>query len=147
MYTRWLVAVELSTGLHPEPRTRWRATLNCSFEPESDFRTVWNGCSRDIQQKPLRAQGCGRWTVAVNFLVGISAENQVFNTLSMVGSGVQIHGSSYGPRSALVAALDLFSKEIIQAHVSEEPLENVNEIIEELRSSDLLGRKVVVARV
>ncbi|KAJ7611190.1 hypothetical protein FB45DRAFT_1119792 [Roridomyces roridus] len=91
---------------------------------------------------------------AVNFpvsprvvLVGISAENQVFNTLDMVGSGVQIHGSSYGPRSALVAALDLFAKGTVRAHVSEHPLESVNEIIEELRASDVLGRKVVVPRV
>ncbi|KAJ7602761.1 hypothetical protein FB45DRAFT_219204 [Roridomyces roridus] len=90
---------------------------------------------------------------AVNFptsprvvMVGISAENLVFNTLSILSSEVQIVGTSYGPRSALVAALDLFAKGTVRAHVSEHPLEDVNQIIEELRSSDLLGRKVVVAR-
>ncbi|KAJ7611199.1 chaperonin 10-like protein [Roridomyces roridus] len=80
-------------------------------------------------------------------LVGISAENLVFNTLAILSSEVQIIGSSYGPRSALVAALDLFAKGTVRAHVSEHPLENVNQIIEELRASDVLGRKVVVARM
>ncbi|KAJ7602758.1 hypothetical protein FB45DRAFT_1046569 [Roridomyces roridus] len=76
-------------------------------------------------------------------LVGISAENLVFTTLAILSS----EADSYGPRSALVAALDLFAKGTVRAHVSEHPVENVNEIIEELRASDVLGRKVVVARM
>jgi propanol-preferring alcohol dehydrogenase len=62
-------------------------------------------------------------------LVGISAENLVFSTADIVSSGIQstfdflfkcfrihdhlsyaVHGSEYGPRSALVHALDLFAK-------------------------------------
>ncbi|KAJ7910474.1 hypothetical protein B0H13DRAFT_2012154 [Mycena leptocephala] len=77
-------------------------------------------------------------------LVGISAENLVFSTFDIVGSGVQIHGSSYGPRSALVAALDLFAKGTVRAHVHSEPLENVNEVIDELRAFEITGRKVVI---
>ncbi|KAJ7764922.1 chaperonin 10-like protein [Mycena metata] len=79
-------------------------------------------------------------------LVGVSAENLVFNTLDIVGSGVQIRGSSYGPRSALVAALDLFVNGTVKAHVHAEPLENVNKVIDELRASEITGRKVVMPR-
>ncbi|KAJ7641593.1 hypothetical protein FB45DRAFT_359806 [Roridomyces roridus] len=78
-------------------------------------------------------------------LVGISPDNLVFNTVSIIQSGVQILGSPYGPRSALVAALDLFANGTVRAHVSSEPLENVNKVIDELRSFTVLGRKVVVA--
>ncbi|KAJ7485078.1 hypothetical protein B0H11DRAFT_1806390 [Mycena galericulata] len=80
-------------------------------------------------------------------LVGVSAENLVFNTVDIVTSGVQIHGSSYGPRSALVAALDLFAKGIVHAHVHSEPLENVNKVIDELRAFEITGRKVVIPHV
>ncbi|KAJ7644866.1 hypothetical protein FB45DRAFT_862117 [Roridomyces roridus] len=78
-------------------------------------------------------------------LVGANPENLVFNSLDIVSSGVQIHGNTYGPRSALVAVLDLFAKGIVRGHVHEEPLENVNKVIDEPRSSEILGRKVVVA--
>ncbi|KAJ7139985.1 hypothetical protein C8R43DRAFT_1202064 [Mycena crocata] len=77
-------------------------------------------------------------------MVGISFENLVFNTIDLVTSGVQIRSSSYGPRSALVAALDLFAKGTVRAHVHSEPLENVNKVIDELRAYEILGRKVVV---
>ncbi|KAJ7745589.1 hypothetical protein DFH07DRAFT_869662 [Mycena maculata] len=82
-------------------------------------------------------------------LVGVSAENLVFDTLDIVVSGVQIHGSTYGPRSALVAALDLFSKGVVRAHVHSEPLENVNKVIDlgtrnQLRAFEIIGRKVVI---
>ncbi|KAJ7086355.1 hypothetical protein B0H15DRAFT_939527 [Mycena belliarum] len=77
-------------------------------------------------------------------LVGVSAENLVFSTLDIITSGVQIRGSSYGPRSALVAALDLFAKGIVKAHVHSEPLENVNKVIDELRAFEITGRKVVI---
>ncbi|KAJ7116704.1 chaperonin 10-like protein [Mycena epipterygia] len=77
-------------------------------------------------------------------LVGISAENLVFDTVDLVGSGVQIHGTSYGPREALVAALDLFAEGTVRAHVHSERLEDVNAVIDELRSFEITGRKVVV---
>ncbi|KAJ7611197.1 hypothetical protein FB45DRAFT_320395 [Roridomyces roridus] len=78
-------------------------------------------------------------------LVGANPENLTFNSLSILGSGIQIRESTYGPRSALVAALDLFAKGIVRGHVHEEPLESVNKVIDELRSSEILGRKVLVA--
>ncbi|KAJ6580706.1 hypothetical protein B0H19DRAFT_930641 [Mycena capillaripes] len=77
-------------------------------------------------------------------MVGVSAENLVFSTLDILTSGVQILGSTYGDRSALVAVLDLFAKGTIRAHVHSEPLENVNKVIDELRAFEITGRKVVI---
>ncbi|KAJ6632395.1 chaperonin 10-like protein [Mycena sp. CBHHK59/15] len=77
-------------------------------------------------------------------MVGVSAENLVFSTLDIIGSGAQILGSTYGPPSALVAALELFSKGIVRAHVETEPLENIGKVINELRSFEIIGRKVVI---
>ncbi|KAJ7186971.1 hypothetical protein C8R46DRAFT_1058472 [Mycena filopes] len=77
-------------------------------------------------------------------LVGASAENLVFNTIDVIGSGVQIRGSSYGPRSALEEALRLFAEGTVKPHVHTEPLENVNKVIDELRAFEITGRKVVI---
>ncbi|KAK6977899.1 hypothetical protein R3P38DRAFT_3294951 [Favolaschia claudopus] len=77
-------------------------------------------------------------------LIGASSENLVFNTFTTVGSGIQIITSEYGQRSDLVAVLDLFAKGIIKAVVHSEPLENVNKVIDELRSFEITGRKVVI---
>ncbi|KAJ7764921.1 hypothetical protein B0H16DRAFT_1413833 [Mycena metata] len=82
----------------------------------------------------------------VNFPSSPSLVLVVFNTVDIIGSGVQIRGSTYGPRSALVAALDLFAKGTVKAHVHAEPLENVNKVIDELRAFEITGRKVVVPR-
>ncbi|KAJ7139983.1 hypothetical protein C8R43DRAFT_1131721 [Mycena crocata] len=83
---------------------------------------------------------------AVNFpsrpkcvMVGASAENLVFTTLDIIGSGVQILGTTFGERNDLVTG-------IIRAHVHSEPLENVNDVIDELRAFQITGRKVVVPR-
>ncbi|KAJ7139988.1 hypothetical protein C8R43DRAFT_1131726 [Mycena crocata] len=78
--------------------------------------------------------------------VGISFKNIVFNTIDLISSGVSIHSSAYGPRSALVAALDLFAKGTARVHVQCESLENVNKVIEQLRASEVIitGRTVVI---
>ncbi|KAJ7152930.1 chaperonin 10-like protein [Mycena filopes] len=77
-------------------------------------------------------------------LVGINAENLAFNSMDVIGSGVQVLGSSYGPRSALVQALKLFAEGTVKAHLHAEPLENVNKVIDELRAFEITGRKVVI---
>ncbi|KAJ7640355.1 hypothetical protein DFH06DRAFT_1215822 [Mycena polygramma] len=79
-------------------------------------------------------------------LVGVSAENLAFNTEDIITSGVQIRGSSYGPRSALVAALKLFAEGEVRAHVDSKYLDEVNEVIDDLRAFKITGRKVVMPR-
>ncbi|KAJ7152928.1 chaperonin 10-like protein [Mycena filopes] len=59
-------------------------------------------------------------------------------------TNAQIRPSSYGPREALVTALDLFAKGTVRAHVHSAPLEKVNEVIDQVRAFNIVGRKVVV---
>ncbi|KAJ7137171.1 hypothetical protein C8R44DRAFT_608177 [Mycena epipterygia] len=80
-------------------------------------------------------------------MVGFSAEKLAFSTVELISFGIQIRSSTYGPRSALVAALDLFATGAVRAHVHSEPLENINKVIDELRSFEIVGRKVVVPKV
>ncbi|KAJ7310954.1 chaperonin 10-like protein [Mycena albidolilacea] len=77
-------------------------------------------------------------------MVGVSAENLVFSTLDTIATGVQILGSTGGEQDDLAAVLDLFAKDVIHAHVSSEPLENINKVLDELRASAYTGRKVVI---
>ncbi|KAJ7440230.1 N-benzyl-3-pyrrolidinol dehydrogenase [Mycena latifolia] len=77
-------------------------------------------------------------------MVGLSAENLVFSTLDILTTGVQILGSTYGDRSDLVTVLDLFAKGTVRAHVHAEPLAHINKVIDELRASQITGRKVVI---
>ncbi|KAJ7278382.1 hypothetical protein C8J57DRAFT_163655 [Mycena rebaudengoi] len=77
-------------------------------------------------------------------VVGVSAETLGFSTFDLIGNGISILSSSYGPRSALTAVLDLFAKGTVRAHVHSEPLENVNKVLHELRALQITGRKVVI---
>ncbi|KAJ7265532.1 chaperonin 10-like protein [Mycena rebaudengoi] len=79
-------------------------------------------------------------------LVGASAETLGFATLDIITTGISIISSQYGPRSALIAVLDLFAKGIVRAHVHSEPLENINKVLDELRAVQITGRKVVIPR-
>ncbi|KAJ7187020.1 chaperonin 10-like protein [Mycena filopes] len=72
-------------------------------------------------------------------LVGVSADNLVFDTIDIVGSGVQIRGSSYG-----IVFKNHCCQGTVKAHVHAEPLQNVNKVIAELRAFDITGRKVVI---
>ncbi|KAF7371188.1 alcohol dehydrogenase [Mycena sanguinolenta] len=77
-------------------------------------------------------------------MVGVSAENLVFNTLDIITTGVQILGSTGGEQDDLAAVLDLFAQGAIRAEIHTEPLENINGAIDELRSFRVTGRKVVI---
>ncbi|KAJ7653895.1 GroES-like protein [Mycena polygramma] len=77
-------------------------------------------------------------------LVGVSVENLVFFSASTVVSGVQILSSTYGPKSAIEEVLDLFAKGTIRPRIERESLEHVNKALNELRASQVTGRKVVV---
>ncbi|KAJ7463176.1 chaperonin 10-like protein [Mycena latifolia] len=68
--------------------------------------------------------------------VGFSAENLVFMDGATIASGVQILSSAYSSQPDLEEVLDLFAKS--------ERLANVNKVINELRSFQITGRKVVV---
>ncbi|KAJ7596378.1 GroES-like protein [Mycena floridula] len=81
---------------------------------------------------------------AVMASVGLSGETTNFSPLLAVAAGVQILSSSYGPRSAAVAALDLFAEGIVHPHVKTIALSEVNDAIDDLRAYRTLGRQVVL---
>ncbi|KAF7368802.1 alcohol dehydrogenase [Mycena venus] len=114
------------------------------FTVDTTIDFIANNQTFNLAMAALRGNSVNFPSSPTLVLVGISAENLVFNSFDIIGSGVQIHPSSYGPRSALVAALDLFAKGSVRAHVHCEPLENVNKVIDELRAFEITGRKVVI---
>ncbi|KAJ7472021.1 chaperonin 10-like protein [Mycena latifolia] len=98
---------------------------------------IANNQTFNLATAALRRNGTNFPSSPSLVLVGANADNLVFNTLDIIGSGVQIRGNPYGPPSALVAGT-------VKAHVHSEPLENVNKVIEELRAFEITGRKVVI---
>ncbi|KAJ7577394.1 GroES-like protein [Mycena floridula] len=77
--------------------------------------------------------------------VGLSGESLFgFNPLSTITTDVQILPSLYGPRSAAVAALDLFAKGAVQGHVKTLSLHEIHDALDDLRAFRTVGRKVVV---
>ncbi|KAJ7187018.1 chaperonin 10-like protein [Mycena filopes] len=83
--------------------------------------------------------------IANNQSEGVSSETKIpSDPFNLAMAALRVVGSTYGPRSALVEVLNLFAKGIVKAHVSSEPLENVNKVIDELRAFEITGRKVVI---
>ncbi|KAJ7857903.1 GroES-like protein [Mycena leptocephala] len=77
--------------------------------------------------------------VMVNFLTQVLWLNLTSHFLVL--------GSSFGERDALVTVLNLLPRYgTIHAHFHSEPLENINKVIDELRASEITGRKVVIPR-
>ncbi|KAJ7472105.1 hypothetical protein FB451DRAFT_1090298 [Mycena latifolia] len=119
-----------------------KTTAGFTVDTTIDF--IANNQTFNLAMAALKGNDVNFPSSSALVLVGVSAENLVFSTADVITSGVQIRGSSYGPRSALVTALDLFAKGTVRAHVHSEPLENVNKVIDELRAFEITGRKVVI---
>ncbi|KAJ7828001.1 hypothetical protein B0H13DRAFT_1656560 [Mycena leptocephala] len=121
-----------------------KTTGTPGFTVDKTIDFIANNQTFSLAMAALRGNGVNFPSSPILVLVGVSAENLVMNTADIITSGVQIHGSTYGPRSSLVAVLDLFAKGIVRAHVHSEPLANVNKVIDELRAFEITGRKVVI---
>ncbi|KAL0575142.1 hypothetical protein V5O48_006819 [Marasmius crinis-equi] len=79
-------------------------------------------------------------------LIGISSETFTASELNLVTSNVSVLGSTYGSRDNGKVVLDLFSKGAVRPIVKTEPLENVQKVINELRASQYVGRKVLLPK-
>ncbi|KAJ7573647.1 GroES-like protein [Mycena floridula] len=62
--------------------------------------------------------------------VGINTETLTATLLTLFSANIHVLTSVYGSRSALVAALDLFAKGIVQARVQAVPLRDINNAID-----------------
>ncbi|KAJ6471145.1 GroES-like protein [Mycena vitilis] len=122
--------------------TNKTATGNFTVDATIDF--VANNQTFNLAMASLSGNALNFPDVPKLVLVGVSAENLVFFSASTVVSGVQILSSTYGPKSAIEEVLDLFGKGIIRPHIEAESLEHVNRALNELRASQVTGRKVVV---
>ncbi|KAJ6632409.1 chaperonin 10-like protein [Mycena sp. CBHHK59/15] len=116
------------------------------FVVDTTIDFVVNNQTFNLAMATLRPNNFNFPSSPTMVLAGATTDNLVFNTLDVIASGVQIHSTLYGPRSALVAALELFATGTVRAHVHSEPLENVNKVIDELRAFQITGRKVVIPR-
>ncbi|KAJ6542031.1 chaperonin 10-like protein [Mycena vulgaris] len=114
------------------------------FTVDTTIDFVANSQTFNLAMAALRGNDVNFPTSPKCVMIGASAENLVFTTLDIITTGVQILGSTYGDRNALVTVLDLFAKGTVRAHVHAEPLENVNKVIDELRAFQITGRKVVI---
>ncbi|KAJ7156301.1 chaperonin 10-like protein [Mycena filopes] len=120
------------------------AKAAAGFTVNTTIDFVSNSQTFNLAMATLRGNDVNFPSSPIMVMVGVSAENLTFSTADLIGSGVQIRTNQYGPRSALVAALDLFAKGTVRAHISSEPLENINRVIDELRAFEIVGRKVVI---
>lgn len=77
-------------------------------------------------------------------ILAVSFDLLNFRALDIIGYGIEVLPVLTGPRSAAVASLELFANGAVKAHVQEEPLRNVNKVIDQLRAFEIIGRKVVV---
>ncbi|KAF9016285.1 GroES-like protein [Hymenopellis radicata] len=92
----------------------------------------------------LKGNGLKYPSDAKAVMVGVSEESMTFSTLEIIGSGISVLSSPYGPRSSTEAALDLFAKGVVRGHFNTEPLDKVNEVIDKLRAYEITGRTVLI---
>ncbi|KAH9943281.1 N-benzyl-3-pyrrolidinol dehydrogenase [Epithele typhae] len=84
-------------------------------------------------------------------LVGVSGENLTFNQIALLTFRTNVLSSLYGSKDDLKACLELLSDQLTMHGrsgcgvpvVAVEPLENVNQVLDELRSMRVTGRKVI----
>ncbi|KAJ6516876.1 chaperonin 10-like protein [Mycena vitilis] len=114
------------------------------FTVDTTIDFIANNQTFDLAMAALRGNDASYPSSPTLVLVGFSADSLTFDTLDALTIGVQIHTSTYGPRSALVAALDLFATGAVRAHVHTDTLENVNKVVDQIRAFEVVGRKVVI---
>ncbi|KAF8896959.1 chaperonin 10-like protein [Mucidula mucida] len=92
----------------------------------------------------LQGNGVNIPTQGKAVIVGVSEESMNFAPLQIIGPGISVLASLYGPRSSTEAALDLFAQGAVRGIFNTEPLAKVNEVIDRLRSYEITGRTVLI---
>ncbi|KAJ7092952.1 GroES-like protein [Mycena belliarum] len=117
------------------------------FTVDTTIDFVVNNQSFNLAMAALKGNEVNFPFISKLVLAGISAEKLSFIDVTTITSGVQILSNSYGPKSALEEVLDLFAKGLIHPSIQSEPLEDIGKVINELRSSRITGKKVVVPKL
>lgn len=80
-------------------------------------------------------------------VVGIPAEELSFPPIMMVGNEIRIVASSVGTRNDLLDVLSLAASGQVRCQVQTRSLEEVNEVLDEMRGGRLSGRVVLTMRI
>jgi len=76
-------------------------------------------------------------------VAGIPAEDVTFSPILMVAGEIKIVSSAGGTRQDLSEILDLASAGKVKCRIQPRPLEDVNQVFQQLRSAKVLGRVVL----
>ncbi|KAL0575144.1 hypothetical protein V5O48_006821 [Marasmius crinis-equi] len=79
-------------------------------------------------------------------LVGVSSETFTASEFSLIAANVHILTSLYGSHEDGKKVLELFAKGAVRPVIKTEPLEDVRKVINELRASQYVGRKVLIPK-
>jgi propanol-preferring alcohol dehydrogenase len=75
--------------------------------------------------------------------VGLPADNICFPPILMAATEIRIQASAVGTRQDLNEVLDMAGQGKIRCHVSSSPLEQANDVLEQLRHGRISGRTVL----
>ena len=76
-------------------------------------------------------------------VVGLPAEPLVFAALALVGREIRVIGSAVGTRDDLRAVLALAAEGKLHCRTESQPLEQVNQVLDRMRSGGIYGRVVL----
>ena len=122
---------------------------------------VLNAASANVA-KEMRAKGCAHVALVTSaakaaydmafaclrptgklLAVGLPAENICFPPIMMAAREARVQASAVGTREDLREVLAMAGKGKIRCHVTQQPLEKVNEVLEQLKHGQVSGRIVL----
>ncbi|KAI0368691.1 N-benzyl-3-pyrrolidinol dehydrogenase [Pilatotrama ljubarskyi] len=77
-------------------------------------------------------------------LVGFTADQLPLSSLDLILYRTNVLSVLYGTIDDMKTCLDLLAKGIVKPVVTTEPLANVNKVLDELKASEVTGRKVII---
>ncbi|KAI0328255.1 GroES-like protein [Cubamyces sp. BRFM 1775] len=104
---------------------------------------VANEQSFTLAKAATRAQSFGVPASKI-VLVGVSADSLPLSSVEIIESNIQVLPNLYGSIDDVRSALTLLAEGVVKPIVHTAPLEKVDEAINALRASAVLGRRVIV---
>ena len=126
-------------------------TVNASSaDAAAEIREATGGAGADVVFELVGTRETGAAALAALgkrgtlVYIGYSFDTVEINPLALVVPEQRIVTSVGNRRSELVAALDLAARGLLRTSVSERPLEEAPQVLEELRAGQIVGRAVLV---
>ncbi|KAI0031070.1 chaperonin 10-like protein [Vararia minispora EC-137] len=122
------------------------AKVKAGFAVEVAMDFVARKPTFEMAKAALRQNGLAFPTNPVLVVAGMTSETLEFSTLDTLTYNLTITTPQYGSKEDLEAILDLYAKGAVTPVVSSRPLEDINKVLDDLRSGVVLGRTVVVPK-